>query len=1234
MKKLDPKFRWACLPLLSLCTIHTALIAQDDAIDDEDVFELSPFVVESEEDDGYRATSTLAGTRVRTDLKDLASSISVVTKAFLDDTGATSNESLLQYTTNTEVGGIYGNFSGVGNTQGINESRNLSAPSTNTRVRGLDAADNTRNYFLTDIPWDGYIVDRVDLQRGPNSILFGVGSPAGIINTGTIVPSFENAGKLQNRIGSYGSVRHSLDYNHVLIDEVLAVRVAGLSEHQKFKQKPAFEKDERGYASVTFQPDWFNGKVQTNLNANFERGKIRANRPRILTPVDQITPWFTHMGQGTYDAFWSWERGANLDRGNAGKASSNSHVNNPWLGNDGGFGGGGVTFVYDNGNSLPVDVRTFDANKEFAIGPDGNIDRGIGAYVFGRMQGVAGFNEYSRNAEADAIARGVENPFPSAASNFYKDIHLSNPGVFDFYNILIDGDNKREWSDWTAYNVSFSQTFWGNRVGYEAVYDYQDYETGQYGLLGGSVSLNVDINSHLTTLPTEYPGAVPVDQGGGIPEPSTVQGGLINPNAGRAYVSGGRPRSNYSGTIRENMRLTTFAEFHGSDVFEDGSFFAKLIGRNVFTGLFSRDERRYDEQQWLNFATDLDRPTQENLTLQVDGYGRQMSYLVYLTDDLRGTSSPWNLNLSGIKSVVNPAGQYQLNFFNSRWNAPDVDPAALYIRPFDGSESTQSENAGNYVGMDTMNINMLNASMGDKNSLLTSAFKRTEVLDSFGVTWQGYWWDGMIVPTFGWREDELETWGASSAADAVDGHRTTAFDNPKIDGETLIKKGETISWGVVGHTDMILEDKLPFGTNFSVFYNSSKNFRADNRVGFSGTTLPSPEGESEDYGIVINTLNDRLTLKVTWYTTEVKNANVGSSSPLGSNTWFLANIEAWGTAQVLQHELYWNGEMPGMGWNSNYGMIDEGLWGAAGWENPPFSDEARNHPSNVAQQAAMADWLATMPPQSFFDAYGLPIDTSKALGGLDAHRTMVDNGRWNPWGGIGSIQPAGGGRVNGLNPTITIDQESTGVEFEVQARPMKHWNITFNASKTDATRTNLGQEITDWINYQYNRFQGPAGDLRLWWGGDSTIRKYYNDFIYQAYLFQLDANGQSAPEIRPWRFNLITNYSFQDGVLRGFNVGMAYRWQDDSILGYELDDTKTKLDIQRPINGGAEANIDMWAGYQRSLTDKIDWRIQLNLRNVGEDVRLIPVSVNPDHTVAAGRIAEGMAWELTNTFSF
>src|SRR5690606_5483242 len=123
---------------------QTAVTPNDPDLNESTV-ELSPFLVEAGEDaDSYRASATLAGTRIRTDLKDIASSISVVTRQFLQDTGAVNNESLLQYTTNTEVGGSWGNFSGVGGGFRYKEINHLRRPMNNNVWRGVAVVVDTR----------------------------------------------------------------------------------------------------------------------------------------------------------------------------------------------------------------------------------------------------------------------------------------------------------------------------------------------------------------------------------------------------------------------------------------------------------------------------------------------------------------------------------------------------------------------------------------------------------------------------------------------------------------------------------------------------------------------------------------------------------------------------------------------------------------------------------------------------------------------------------------------------------------------------------------------------------------------------------------------------------------------------------------------------------------------------------------------------------------------------------
>ena len=76
--------------VLRLTAQTTAAPAGAAAEDPSETLVLSPFLVEAEEDTGYSARDTLAGTRIRTELKDVGSAIQVVTQKFLKDTNSKS----------------------------------------------------------------------------------------------------------------------------------------------------------------------------------------------------------------------------------------------------------------------------------------------------------------------------------------------------------------------------------------------------------------------------------------------------------------------------------------------------------------------------------------------------------------------------------------------------------------------------------------------------------------------------------------------------------------------------------------------------------------------------------------------------------------------------------------------------------------------------------------------------------------------------------------------------------------------------------------------------------------------------------------------------------------------------------------------------------------------------------------------------------------------------------------
>jgi hypothetical protein len=52
------------------------------------------------------------------------------------------------------------------------------------------------------------------------------------------------------------------------------------------------------------------------------------------------------------------------------------------------------------------------------------------------------------------------------------------------------------------------------------------------------------------------------------------------------------------------------------------------------------------------------------------------------------------------------------------------------------------------------------------------------------------------------------------------------------------------------------------------------------------------------------------------------------------------------------------------------------------------------------------------------------------------------------------------------------------------------------------------------------------------------------------------------------------------------------------------------------------------------LRDRITWKVQLNVRNIGVGNELRPLAAWPDGTIIQWTIREPQRWTLTNTFSF
>ena len=256
---------------------------------------MTPFEVDSSQDTGYRARNSLAGSRVSTDLKDIANPITVVTKDFLTDIGAVDVNDILTYEVGTEgTKDFSSNTPQLGRTSD-NATQN---PANSTRGRGLAAFDFTRDYFysLSDVNtgfssqsvgFDTYNLSNITISRGADSILAGLGSPAGIINIAPQMAGLEkNSTDISYRFGSYSDQRIVLNANIVAIPDVLGFFVAGLYANVGFEQQPAYDLDRRYYLAMTYKPF-----KKTTIHASYENANVHEHLPNTFTTEDDITQW-------------------------------------------------------------------------------------------------------------------------------------------------------------------------------------------------------------------------------------------------------------------------------------------------------------------------------------------------------------------------------------------------------------------------------------------------------------------------------------------------------------------------------------------------------------------------------------------------------------------------------------------------------------------------------------------------------------------------------------------------------------------------------------------------------------------------------------------------------------------------------------------------------------------------------------------------------------------------------
>ena len=188
---------------------------------------LATFTINTDRDEGYVAVDSLAGGRTNMPIKYTPSVMSSLTRTFIDDVAITNVRDALKWSPNV-VPSDY------------NAGKQLANPFNNWdyNFRGAGqslqgGAGPTRNYFTFYTAADSYNIDRIEFDRGPNSILFGVGTVGGVLSTYTKIPKLDRSfSNLTTIVDSNGSLRGELDVN-LLLTEDFAMRVNALVDRQR-----------------------------------------------------------------------------------------------------------------------------------------------------------------------------------------------------------------------------------------------------------------------------------------------------------------------------------------------------------------------------------------------------------------------------------------------------------------------------------------------------------------------------------------------------------------------------------------------------------------------------------------------------------------------------------------------------------------------------------------------------------------------------------------------------------------------------------------------------------------------------------------------------------------------------------------------------------------------------------------------------------------------------------------
>lgn len=174
---------------------------------------------------GYNATHSQVATKTSTALRETSQSVSVVTREQMDDQGAQTVSQAMRYTP-----GVLTNPYGATHRYDYVAMRGFNDGSVdNIYLDGLKSMGDSGTYSSMQV--DPYFLERVDILKGPSSVLYGRSSPGGLVALTSKKPLYEAYHQIQATVGTQGQRGMGFDFTGPVDDDKrIAYRLVGLAD--------------------------------------------------------------------------------------------------------------------------------------------------------------------------------------------------------------------------------------------------------------------------------------------------------------------------------------------------------------------------------------------------------------------------------------------------------------------------------------------------------------------------------------------------------------------------------------------------------------------------------------------------------------------------------------------------------------------------------------------------------------------------------------------------------------------------------------------------------------------------------------------------------------------------------------------------------------------------------------------------------------------------------------------